>query len=712
MTRSSKKSGMNQIILALFVSVFGGALIWFVTNKQLQKETSERRKEDTPLSFSGNLESLTAGVPEGSEIDEVRTAFLPREKVSVEGLWRIQPDDYEADFIWMGPDRKVKYETKMSMKKNWTRTHVHYRGPEPMKTGKWHVLVRRDEKTLGGISYEVVETPEEIPIKQQVKTFEREKVSPGEAAFITETLISTVKGRQIEADYIDDKLEKKEAELIVRFFNRGKKLGKFKGKNGNIRSSLKNILKKIDVKEPFSHLELSIIYRNFEIPVNTYIPRFKIYENKGFALNVGDKKSMLLPSVIWKKNINDGDSLLQQLSVDAGLPEAGWKQKGAKLYNFFVDQYVSDAENDEFAKLYFGKTPLREISLADIKETIDLAVDWYIENQHENGRFMYTYYPDREKEPEEGWCLRDLNAQYVLSEIAVERKHAELLKSVRKNLEMYKNALVTENGRLFLHWKKHLADSSIASTSFLMTTMLILDDDMNTAKKLAESIMDLQGENGRFKTDFVKKTDSETNQLYYPGETLLALSYYYDKTKDKRVLEVAEKAYEFYTDFFHNKKSDPFVPWQARAYKRFYEITGERKYASFVFRMMDWLLDSYPPLENSMPGKEGALKLRFASTGVYTEGLAEAYELAVSLNDRNRIKRYGKALKGAAKYLTNLQYKEIDAYQFRKPDKIVGAMTMKPFDNETRLDATYHAVGALHIIDRFMNDREFEKLGK
>ncbi|HDT11804.1 MAG TPA: hypothetical protein ENN58_03605 [bacterium] len=327
---------------------------------------------------------------------------------------------------------------------------------------------------------------------------------------------------------------------------------------------------------------------------------------------------------------------------------------------------------------------------------------------------MYTYFPNKNEEPDDDWALRNLNGIFVLAEIAQDRNDPEMIKSVRKAIETFRSSLVEKDGIKYVDWKKHRPVSSIAGTAFLLGAMAELydpsyDKDM---RMMADAVISLQEENGKLRTDFYRPL-RDIDQMYYPGESLLALMRYYKLKKYKPALDTVEKAFPFYRDFWGKKENQdgPFVPWQVRAYHEAWEVTKKKEYADFVFDLTDWMIKRYKPLGREVGhGRAGAFDTQFASTAVYSEGMSQAYALALELKDEKRIESYGRVLKGNLGYLLGLQFKKEDVYWIKRPEKAIGATGMRPDWNELRLDATYHAISAIHYTTKLLDDEDWNNI--
>lgn len=683
--------------------------------------TAASSQEVMPEGFKGNLEGLVVGIPkpEGSGLSEVRTVFSADEvKHAVRGFWIPRSDGKKVDaqFIWFDPDNNVAYEKVFNIDPSWKRTTVHFRGKGPLKAGEWKLGVKVGDKFLGKIDFKVVRDSSKIPLKAQIKAFKTEKLTINEAHFLAEKL----------RDYADGKIDKdsvikeipanmagRKVGLAVSVFRKGELKGLAFSSAKELASSIKGILSMIrPVKDGKASVELSIIHSGIKVSPSIHVVTTKMRQNMGFSMNKDGKTATILPTQIARKQFGDATGLLRQLATDAGLGEDAWK--GAKLNAFMTQDFVLADGMLETKELAYSRTivPVDTVIRDDLVKSVDMAIDWYLNNQLEDGRYMYTFFPSKDFEPNDDWALRNLNGIFVLAEIAKDKKDERLIASVRKVIETFREALVEKDGIKYLDWKKHRPVSSIAGTAFLLGAMVELyvpayKDDL---KKMADGIISLQEKSGKLRTDFYRPL-RDIDQLYYPGETLLALIRYYKHSKYEPAKKAVEKAFPFYLEFWDDNKEGPFVPWQIRAYQELYQFSPEKKYADFVFDLMDWMIKRYKPVTaKAGHGREGAFSTQFASTAVYSEGLSQAYALALEVKDKERIELYGKTLKGTLGYLLGLQFKKEDTYWIKRPVKVIGATALRPDINELRLDATYHAISAIHYSTKLVSDKQWNSI--
>lgn len=679
------------------------------------------RKPSIKEGFSGNLTGLVVGIPgpEAGSLSEVRDALSTGEsKHAVRGFWNPVKNKFDAEFIWYDPDGEISYSKVMNMSPEWTRTTTHFKGNAPLKAGKWSIAVKVDGKFLGKTEFKVVRDESEIPLKAQIKAFNTEKLTINEAHFTAEKIKCFADGKCDKNSIISSissDISNRKVGLAVSIFRKGVLTDVVFSSSDSYSNSMAQILDAIKpLKDSPSFVELSILHSGIDVSSVEQVVGMKMKQGMGFSISNEGKSASILPTQIARRQIENATELLRQLSTDAGLNESDWKK--SRLTAFMTQDFLFGEGMDTTKELAFSRTvvPVESVTRDDMMKSVDMAFDWYLRNQLSDGRYMYTFFPSKDLEPDDDWGLRNLNGIFVLAEIAKDRNDPVKMESVKKAIAIFRTSLKTVNNIKYVDWNKHRPVSSIAGTAFLLGAMSELydpdyEDDM---KMMADAIISLQEENGKFRTDFYRPL-RDIDQMYYPGETLLALMRYYRLTKYEPALKAAEKAFPFYLEFWNDKKNQdgPFVPWQIRAFHEVYMVKKEKKYADFVFSLADWMIGRYPPLKSeAVPGRQGAFNSQFASTAVYAEGFAQALALAIEVKDQERIKKYSSVLKGNMGYLLGLQIKTEDTYWIKRPEKTKGAIVFKTDNNELRLDSTYHAISAINYTTKMFNSDQWRSI--
>ena len=711
---------MKRIVFfAVFISVLGLASFYLIYRSPDYKLSDEVAPES-------NLKTLIVGIPnsDSTELKEITDTFsVDTDKVASRAYWNPTQKEYSAVFIWVNPEGKVAYKKIMEMKPVWKRSLVYYRGPKPMAAGKWRLDVKVGGKLYGKTDFTVVRERSKVPVIAQIEAFNTEKITLEEAQMIAEKIRCFADKKCTAEDVVSAvpaELGNKKTGLAVSIFRNAAVTDMVLSSAETLSAALKEIAEKIkpDETAPAS-VELSVLHSQMELKnPSEQLLNAKKKAGMGFTLSKDGKSAMILPVYIVRNQIGDGLGVVRQLAVDAGLAEHEWKT--AKITVFMTQDFILGEKMEKAKELAFTRSRVYvgNVTRQDMINAVNNAFDWYLRNQltagDEAGRYMYTFFPSKDLEPAEDWGLRNLNAVFVLAEIAKDQKDPVKIASVKKAIDTFARFLKEGHGGKWLDWPYQRKVHSIAGTAFLLGAMLELEVPgyENTMKQMADAIISLQQPDGKLLTDFSGE-QRDADQMYYPGETLLILMRYYKKTQYKPALDAVEKAYPFYQAFWNRSENQqgPFVPWQVRAYQEAYSVTKDKKYAGFVFQLEDWMLRKYKPLgSDAVPGRQGALNTQFAGTGVYSEGLSAALKLARETGDKARYERYSKALRGIMGYLLGLQFKDEDTYWVKRPDKVRGALSMRPDNEELRLDSTYHAISGIHYTSKLFTDEEWNAL--
>ena len=347
--------------------------------------------------------------------------------------------------------------------------------------------------------------------------------------------------------------------------------------------------------------------------------------------------------------------------------------------------------------------PISENSLKeDVLSSYELSLKWFKNSMRSKGLFYYSYNPVKDSYSNKNNAIRQLMASRLLAELSQE--DSSLLSMHKKNLEF-----------IFKYWYKEEGDngyieysdkSKLGAIGMALRTLVwspYFSEYEKESKALAEAILSLMHSDGSF-DPWYKEPSYEYNKDYmltfYSGEAILALVEYYEKTKDSRILSAAILSQDFYIDRYvtHMKENyyPAYVPWHTQSLNKLYKITDDKKYANAIFVLNDELLKMqdktnfvgrfYNP-ETPQYGTPHA-----SSDGVYTEGLAYAYEVALLSGDTEHQKRYLDAIKIAVFNLRSLQYKGNASYSFEHPERIIGAFRIAENKVSTRVDCVQHTM--------------------
>lgn len=371
---------------------------------------------------------------------------------------------------------------------------------------------------------------------------------------------------------------------------------------------------------------------------------------------------------------------------------------------FFILFIVSCSVKDDYINI-------SELNKKNIENSLNLAGQWLLNDQNEDGSLKYKYFPDKDNYSDENNMIRQFMATIALAEMYKFTKDEEYRKAFEKNIAFNMQNYYFENddiGYIFFNSK-----SKLGAAAFALISLLNYEGTKYNMQKenLENFIFFMHNEtSGRFRT-FYLPPNVDRNQNFYPGEAMLALMMVYGKIKNEKYLDSVEKSFDYYAEFFRKNKNPAFVPWHTMTDYRLYKATDNKKYADFIFEMNDFLikiqhkncepnpyyLGRFFDPEHSEYGPPHA-----SSTAVYVEGLTYAYRLAKEVNDVERAEKYKEAILLGTRSLMQLQFKEGDK-------KVLGGIRKTIDDSELRIDNTQHTIMALIQVLNSFDDREISK---
>jgi hypothetical protein len=138
----------------------------------------------------------------------------------------------------------------------------------------------------------------------------------------------------------------------------------------------------------------------------------------------------------------------------------------------------------------------------------------------------------------------------------------------------------------------------------------------------------------------------------------------------------------------------------------------QQELVDFVFEMNDWLIEKMEVWEESaFDDEKGEFYSRkhdyggahASATGVYIEGIIDAYAMAKAVGDKAREERYRLSLSRAIRSVMQLQFvDDIDMFYVTDRVRTKGGLRTTVMRNEVRVDNVQHVLmGLLKLLDRF-----------
>ena len=321
----------------------------------------------------------------------------------------------------------------------------------------------------------------------------------------------------------------------------------------------------------------------------------------------------------------------------------------------------------------------------DYLRAIKLGGEWFLKNQ--NDIFLYyEYYPFEKRYSYDRQLVREAAAIWILGRLSKFLNDVRYEELAQRGFLDFEVNLEYDYENDF-HYLSNI-DSNIAHSAFLVLGLLEIEYPLKDyyLDKIAKGIVFMQNEDGSFKTTY-GSSDTLTGIDYYPGEALVAMMSMYEYTGDRFYIEVVERAFNFYSDYWRENQNAAFVPWHSRAYAKLYHATGRKDVADFILEMNDYIVMNY-----SSYGDLTELVFTGINSAVYVEGMNQAYLIASELGDADRKKLYLNFIEKGTDYFLKLQI--TGTANFLSAEAVGGFMS-SPTSDLQRVDNNQHALMAL-----------------
>lgn len=397
-------------------------------------------------------------------------------------------------------------------------------------------------------------------------------------------------------------------------------------------------------------------------------------------------------------------------------------KEDARVFVFQAEQLlVKLGENHSATLMERGNTFVdpKNISRDSVSKLADLAGMWMQNNVHEDGRMTYKYWPASATESTANNMIRQWMATVGLIRFGKAENDPGVIDLAKNNIHYnLENFYYEENGYGLIDFREQVKLGALALAGLALLEHPEREQWVEYEQALQKTIKSLWNEDGSL-TSFYKPEGDMRFQNFYPGEALLYWAFLYQDNPDPELLERFMKSFEYYREWHlqPENRNPAFIPWHTQAYYIIWKETGDESLKDFIFEMNDWLLDvqQWPedPLYRDTLGRFYDPSRPFgpphsSSTGVYLEGLIDAFKLARQVGDNERMNNYRKAINRGLRSVMQLQFvDEVDMY-YVSPTMLPyvhGGIRTTVYNNEIRCDNVQHNLMAvLKILDAFEDD--------
>ncbi len=322
-------------------------------------------------------------------------------------------------------------------------------------------------------------------------------------------------------------------------------------------------------------------------------------------------------------------------------------------------------------------------------DRLQLMFEWYKGMVDEStGRLLYLHDPENDVAISDGEAIRDIAAIWDVEVLSAFVGRDDLRGMIRRSLD-HCGRLIAECDRYAIVAPRG-EPSSIAHSAFMALAIARseLPDKVRRFAPLTDGILRQQREDGSYKIFFDSVPDS--GEELYPAEAMLALLEAHRLTGEARYLESVERGFAHYKrDYYDRGRVQPdllvfFANWQSQAGRLLFEAAAKPDVKAivraFLFELHDRIIDSgfYDRVARE-PEAQACVEV---ACGL--EGLADAYALAVSSQDRRTVD-YRRCIGTALGFLVRAQ--RTTGCTERERGGFGGSLS----NREQRIDVTGHA---------------------
>lgn len=433
----------------------------------------------------------------------------------------------------------------------------------------------------------------------------------------------------------------------------------------------------------------------------------------GIELRAPGARVRIGPLEMLTRNLGPKAALLA-LSRDIGLPLSQ-----VQAWAFPADQYLMEWPGRRVHRLLRGQkiVPPASITRARTAEMAGLMEDWLLAQVAGSGAATYKYWPSSGKYSSANNMIRQFMASAALARIAQRRGDAVSAAAVRRNFAFnFATFYSQDNGLGLIHEGDKI---KLGAAAVALIAGVNLPDPAPYQPQiaaLARFVLSMQNPDGSFRT-FLTPAERSDCQNFYPGEACLALMRLFEVTRDEALISAVSRAFAHYRDWHRADRNPAFVPWHSAALCRLHRHRPDPEIAAFVFEMNDWLLGIQQGHDRPAdvwgeffdPARPEFGPPHASATGVYLEGLIEAWDLARGLGDMARAEAYRRAILLGLRSLRQLQFRHpSDMFYLARRDRVLGALRTTTYDNTIRIDNVQHGLMAIHRILDLWDEAAFQ----
>ena len=386
----------------------------------------------------------------------------------------------------------------------------------------------------------------------------------------------------------------------------------------------------------------------------------------------------------------------------------------AQVATFEAAQVVVDTgEEPALARQLLRGNRLVSMDQVSREGVADLGLGmqhWMLNNLHRDGRMTYMYYPTSGKESDSNNMIRQWMASLCLTRMGLATGDASVLEAAQSNIRYNLAQFYRVEGELgLIEYDGKVKLGAVALAALAILEHPEREQFAEPLTRLIATTDHLWRDDGAFQTFYRPASRSADPNLhnFSPGETLLLWASLLKEAPDADRQRRFMQSFNYYRDWHLANRKPSFIPWHTQAYYLEWQRTGDPRLRDWIFEMNDWLLDMQVYSRQAYDDTEGRFydprpenrhfgPPHASSTGVYLEGLIDAYQLAMAEGDDHRAAAYARSMELGLRSAMQLQFRDDETGWFvRDRARTVGGLRTTVYNNVIRVDNVQHTLMAV-----------------
>lgn len=370
------------------------------------------------------------------------------------------------------------------------------------------------------------------------------------------------------------------------------------------------------------------------------------------------------------------------------------------LYLFDTQGYFTDAPSTAY-KLTTGKYSAAgrreyEMDRKQLTKLAGISSQYLADMVQEDGKFIYGYYPIDNEEMEDYNIIRHAGTVWNLILQYEMTRDKSLLEPIEKALGYLEDNFHYMNGyTAFLNDRGTLnvGGNGISLLAFVSYTEITGSTKyIHLIRSAANGILYMQKENGGF-THTLYKSNYQVHKdyitVFYDGEAMYGLLRAYGLLKDRRYLNAAEKAGDYFID---NNYETLNSHWIAYGFNELTKYSPEERYFNFGLKNVHGYTEkltrvvSAAHTTNETANASFELYHRLIQSGKKVEMLEEFDEEMLF-----------KAIDKRVDYGMNYFVQPEQAMYFKNPQLVLGSFVVREDNFRIRIDDIQHFMGGYYL---------------